>query len=106
MDNTVAFIGDTEDSNVEVVVNFGVLTGREATIAEVDRLARRLLEHVDGVTVVACRRHELTREQETVVHQVLVMAPVADRVADVLRDRCEAWALDCAADRTVEPLPL
>ena len=72
MDTTVAFIGDTEDSNVEVVVNFGLLTGREATIAEVDRLARRLLEHVDGVTVVACRRHELTREHETVVHQVLV----------------------------------
>jgi hypothetical protein len=106
MDNTVAFIGDTENSKVEVVVNFGLLTGREATIAEVDRLARRLLDHVDDVTVVACRRHELTRGHETIVHQVLVMAPVAERVADVLRDRCEAWACECAADRTVEPLAL
>ena len=65
MDNTLAFIGDTDDSTVEVVVNFGPLTGREATIAEVDRLARRLLEHVDDVTVVASRRHELTRDHET-----------------------------------------
>ena len=106
MDTTLAFICDTDDSNVEVVVNFGPLTGREATIAEVDRLARRLLEHVDDVTVVAVRRHELTRDHETILHQVLVTAPVAERVADVLRDRCEAWARECAADRTVDPLPV
>ena len=106
MDNTVAFIGDADDSTVEIVVNFGPLTGREATIAEVDRLARRLLEHVDDVTIVACRRHELTRDHETIVHQVLVIAPVPERVADVLRERCEAWAHECATDRTVEPLPL
>ena len=106
MDNTLAFIVDTDDSTVEVVVNFGPLTGREATIAEVDRLARRLLEHVDDVTVVAVRRHELTRDHETILHQVLVMAPVAERVAAVLRDRCEAWAHECAADRMVDPLPL
>ena len=107
MDNTLAFIVDTNDSTVEVVVNSGPLTGREATIAEVDRLARRLLEHVDDVTVVAdAHRHELTRDHETILHQVLVMAPVAERVAAVLRDRCEAWAHECAADRMVDPLPL
>ena len=30
------------ESDGSVVVNFGILTGREATIAEVDRLARSL----------------------------------------------------------------
>jgi hypothetical protein len=106
MDNTVAFIGDADTTHVQIVINFGPLTGREATIAEVDRLARRLLEHMDEVTVVASRRHELSLQHETVVHQVLVMAPIAQRAADVLRDRCEAWAAECAAERTVDPLPV
>ena len=43
-------------SGVEVRVNFGLLAGREATPAEIDELARRLLGTVERVTIVSERR--------------------------------------------------
>lgn len=106
MDATTAFLGNVDANRVEIVVNFGLVSGREATLAEVDRLARRLLGYADAVTITACRRHEVTHENETIVHQVHVEVDAAPRFADLLRDRCETWALDCAADRSVEPIGL
>ena len=41
MNTTVAFLRPGANGAPEVVVNFGPLTGREATLAEIDRLARR-----------------------------------------------------------------
>jgi hypothetical protein len=47
------------ESDGSVVVNFGILTGREATIAEVDRLARSVsLAGANEISIVAQRRHE------------------------------------------------
>lgn len=87
----------------EVVVNFGILTGREATIAEVDRLSH-LLAHTAGpeLEITSRRLHSYAREVETVVHQVAV-APCAGDPAELAR-LCQEWALDCAADRRLEPL--
>lgn len=86
-----------------IVVNFGVVTGREATQAEVDRLGRRLLESRERVTVTACRRHDLDEGGESVVHQVVVEEVDPDE-AERLLEVCEAWTADCAAERTLEPL--
>ena len=104
MDETTAFIRSADDGAIEIVVNFGPLAGREATLAEVDRLARRLLATVDDVRVHAVRTHDVSDASETIVHQVVVEAPASASRAESLRDVCEAWAVDCAAERSVEPL--
>ena len=44
---------------LELVVNFGVVTGRRATRAEVERLAGDLLERVPAATVAVVERYEL-----------------------------------------------
>jgi hypothetical protein len=87
-----------------IVVNFGVLSGREATQAEVDRLGRRLLRAVPHVSVSACRRHELADDgHESIVHQVVVEG-IEPALARDLVAVCDDWATDCAAERRLEPL--
>lgn len=86
-----------------IVVNFGVVTGREATQAEVDRLGRRLLDSLGRVTVTACRRHDLGEGHESIVHQVVVEGVEPDE-AERLLEVCDGWTADCAAERTLEPL--
>ena len=105
MDLTTAFVRARTDRAVEIVVNFGPLSGREATQAEVDRLARRLLRVARRVQVHAVRTHDMGAESETIVHQVVVEADASGSDTDALRDACEAWALDCAAERSIDPLP-
>ncbi len=103
MDTTIAFVRPSSDGNSEVVVNFGLLSGREATIAEVDRLARRLCQVTGDVRVHAVRTHDVGPGSESVVHQVV--AEVPDGLdSEALRAISEEWARECAADRTLEPL--
>jgi hypothetical protein len=106
MDLTTAFLRSREDGAIEVVVNFGPLSGREATLAEVDRLARRLLSVASDVRVHAVRTHDMGPDRETIIHQVVAEAYAAAEQADALRDLCEAWALDCAEERSIAPLPV
>ena len=87
-----------------VAVNFGLLSGREATLAEVDRLARRLCDVLPEVRVHAVRTHDMGRESEAVVHQVVVEAGSAQSDPEKLRAISEAWATECAEDRSLEPL--
>jgi hypothetical protein len=88
-----------------IVVNFGILTGREATQAEIDRLAQSL--HSDAgagpdMTIVAQRRQDYGRGIETVSHQVRVsVLGAAGRDTEAV---CTTWAVRCADDRRVEPL--
>ena len=96
----IAFAGE----NGNVVVNFGVLTGREATQAELDRLAQSLRRAgtAPEMTITAARRQDYGRGVEAVVHQVHVSSrglPVAE-----VEHLCAGWAVECAEDRTVEPL--
>ena len=56
----------------EIRVNFGVLTGREVTAAEIDELARELHARVDTFSVVAEQRYEFAGEVEATVHQVRI----------------------------------
>ena len=104
MDTTTAFIQSDTDREIVIVVNFGPLSGREATQAEVDRLARRLLRTAAQVRAHAVRSHDMGPNSEAIVHQVVVEADARSSQAGALRTVCEAWATDCAAERSVEPL--
>lgn len=104
MDTTIAFLRPASDGATEIVVNFGLLSGREATLAEVDRLARRLCEVMPEARVHAVRTHDMTRGAESVVHQVVVEAGDAEGDAETMRSISEDWAKECAEDRSLEPL--
>jgi hypothetical protein len=104
MDTTIAFLRSASDGNTEIVVNFGLLSGREATLAEVDRLARRLCSVIAEVRVHAVRTHDMGRDSEAVVHQVIVEAGSVASDTERLRAISETWATECAEDRSLEPL--
>ena len=82
METPIAFVAEELDSGVEVVVNFGVVTGREATLAEVDRLARTIQADLDRLAIVAARRHEYADGSQILVHQVVVQATGRDAAAE------------------------
>ena len=105
MDTTIAFVRPpVEERGTEIVVNFGLLSGREATLAEVDRLARRLCAALPEVRVHAVRTHDMTAASESVVHQVVVEAGAVSGGFETLRAVCETWASECAEERSLDPL--
>ena len=90
-----------------LVVNFGIVSGREATQAELDRLANVLRRAGAGaeMTITAERRQDYAPGFEGVVHQVhvtLADSPPTRRVETI----CREWALSCAEDRSVQPLEM
>jgi len=91
---------------VAVHVNFGVYTGREATLAEIDRLAASLLERVPHVTIVSEVRHEIDRHSEAAVHQIRIEVPPhesevrPEQLESWLLDEAERWARRCLAERS------
>jgi hypothetical protein len=98
-------IAFAEDASV--VVNFGILSGREATQAELDRLAHVLRQAGAGaeMTITAERRQDYAPGFEGVVHQVhvtLADSPTTRLVETI----CREWALSCAEDRSVDPLEM
>jgi hypothetical protein len=89
------------DGRPEVVVNFGVFSGREATDAEILRLAHRLLEEVESVEIVSERRYEFDAEVEATVHQLRVVLPASDdgresELVPIVAD----WAHDSIGERS------
>src|SRR5438270_12743999 len=60
---------------LELRVNFGVFSGREATAAEIEALARDLLEKVSHVSIVSERHYEIGAATESAVHQLRVEVP-------------------------------
>ena len=93
---------------LEVRVNFGVFAGRQATPAEIDELARWLLDEIPAVTIVAEERHELDATLETSVHIIRIeiadgQLPTNDldrrRLERTLVERAEHWARTCIAAR-------
>lgn len=98
-DSTLVFTNETLDGT-ELVVNFGIHSGREATQAEIDRLARRLLGGIESFAVVSEVRYGFDREAETAVHQVRVELPGGAADEDVIL-MVEAWAEDCIRERSL-----
>ena len=88
----------------EIRVNFGVLTGREATAAEIEELARALHTRVDTFSIVSEHRYEFSGEVEAAVHQVRI--DVDDAIDEEARGRlveiADQWAEACAAERRVD----
>jgi hypothetical protein len=86
----------------EIVVNFGVFSGRDATEAEVYRLAQSLLAEVDSVEIICEQRYEFDEDVEATVYQVRVELPGAeeDRVGH-FASLVEGWAADCISERRV-----
>jgi hypothetical protein len=98
-DPTLVFAGERE-GRPELVVNFGVFSGREATEAELFRLAQTLLEDLDSVEIVSEQRYEFDAEVEATVHQVRVQLPMsAGGREGHLLTLVEDWARDCIGER-------
>jgi hypothetical protein len=94
-DSTLAFAVDGE-----VRVNFGIFAGREATPAEIDRLAEWLLDEVGEVSIVSEERHEIDTHGEAVVHQVRIEVEHRDGETEQrILERAEHWARLCVAER-------
>jgi hypothetical protein len=96
-DSTLVFEAH-QDTGAEIVVNFGVFSGREATEAELRRLADTLLETYGAVEIVAEQRYEFDREMEAVVHVVRVRLPYSSAQFGTA---IEEWARDAIAERAV-----
>ncbi len=98
MDETFVFTHEKDDGRTQVVVNFGVHAGREATPAEVDRLGHELLAHADRVEVVCESRYRFDSEMGASVYQVRVETS-GGGAPEALVDAVDAWARDCVAER-------
>jgi hypothetical protein len=100
---TLVFVDEAEgDGELELVVNFGIFSGREATPAEIERLAGALLEQLESVEIVCEQRYEFDREVEARVYRIRVEPPAgnAGRVGE-LRGIVDAWAQDCIGERRI-----
>jgi hypothetical protein len=108
----IAFVSHVhEPPGMEVRINFGVFAGREATPAEIDDLAEKLLAEVPEVSIVAENRHELGRHSEASLHQVRIELAHAvvpgdygelDHLERQLLTTAERWTRACAAERHLE----
>jgi hypothetical protein len=84
----------------ELVINFGVYSGREATEAEIRRLAQRLLEELTSVEIISERRYECDADVEATVHQVRVIVPPSDDGREEeLIPLVADWAHDAIGER-------
>jgi hypothetical protein len=94
---------------IEVRVNFGVYAGRDATAAEIDRLAEWLLDEVGEVSIISEERHEIDAQVEASVHQVRIEVAAEDigdadkaDLEERILERAEHWARLCVAERHAE----
>jgi hypothetical protein len=92
----IAFLDDAGD----IRVNFGMFSGREATQAEIDELARTLLDEVSAVTIVAEQRTIADREMEASVHQIVIELDGAEPARPL--ELAQVWAEACIAERHAE----
>jgi len=100
---TLVFHTDREGRS-ELIVNFGVYSGREATEAEIHRLAQNLLNELESVEIVSERRYEFDAGVEATVHQVRVVLPrAADGLERDLTPIVSDWAHDCIGERNLTP---
>ena len=111
VDPPIAFATHVHDQPaVEVRVNFGMLTGREATPAEIDDLGAILLKAAPQVSIISEQRHEISRHVEASLHQVRIELTHVldadpaelDSLERALVDAAERWAIECAASRHVD----
>lgn len=95
------FVTEPATSPLEVRVNFGLLTGREATPAELDDLAGRLVPLLGSVSLIAEHRQETDGRAEAELHQVRIDLASGHRADEVVAI-AEEWLEDCFASRHAE----
>ena len=99
-DSTLVFTEEREGRS-QLVVNFGVFSGREATEAEIFRLGQSLLDDLKSIEIIAERRFEFDHEVEATIHQVRVLLPRgADERTGELAARIESWARESIDERS------
>jgi hypothetical protein len=111
VENVIAFVKEQEPAGLEIRVNFGIFSGRDATSAELEELGKLLVPEAGEVSIVGEQRHEISEDAEVVLHQVRVsIAPenVPDNPAE-RKDFCERlvtlaeiWARQCINERSSE----
>jgi hypothetical protein len=102
-DPTLVFAGDRE-GRPEIVVNFGLFAGRQATEAEIYRLGQALVGELESVEIISEQRFEFDADVEATVHQVRVVLPLAVGGRErELAPLVEAWARDAIGERSVTP---
>jgi hypothetical protein len=100
MTNPTLVFAREREGRPELVVNFGVYSGREATEAEIRRLAALLLEEIESVEIISERRFECDADVEATVHQVRVVVPPSDDGReDELLPIVSDWAHDSIGER-------
>jgi hypothetical protein len=97
-DSTLVFTTEGRAGR-RVVVNFGVHSGREATEAEIFRLAQTLLGELESVEIVSEQRFEFASDVEATVHQVYVELPGREGQEERLVPLVEEWAADAIGER-------
>lgn len=104
MEPVIAFrVEEHERLALEVRVNFGVLTGRQVTPAEIDDLAHALRNIAPSFEIVAEERHEFGDNREVSLHQVVIeTAEGGDDVAMLVIGAAEQWAMSCYEARHIE----
>jgi hypothetical protein len=97
MEPAIAFrVREHERPGLEVRINFGLLTGRDVTPAEIDHLARALRPLADTFEIVSEDRHEFGGAVEASLHQVVVAIGEADDEAAIrVVEAAEQWARAC-----------
>lgn len=97
----LVFVSD-RDGGLELVVNFAVYGGREATPAEIDRLGDALLARCERFEVVCETRYGFDREHRASVYRIRVEIPGDARPRvdeEAVRATVEDWARDCIDER-------
>jgi len=99
-DSTLVFTTKT-DGRPAVVCNFGVHAGREATPAEIARLAALLRHEVEPFEIVGEHRYRFDRDRSAAVYQVRIELPAGTEPVRIpaVAGTVEAWAHDCLAER-------
>jgi hypothetical protein len=97
----------SNDSPLELIVNFGVFARRETTRPDIDKLGEVLLGLVSGATLFAGHRYEFAhRAAESAAYEVRIEFPPfilpteeaeLEPLVDKLLEAVRAWARDCAA---------
>ena len=103
----LVFMAEAQDGRTELLVNFGLFASRDATPAEIDQLARRLLPLIGQLTIVSEQHYEFSAGAEGTVHQVRITLPTEDssdgdgrdELIEALLEQTRQWARSCFADR-------
>jgi hypothetical protein len=102
---TAAYV--SQESPLQLTVNFGIFAGREVSRDDVGRLGEALLALVSGVTLCAGRRYEFAHgAAEVAAYEVEIRFPAFilptepaehEELVDKLLQTVSLWARDCAA---------